>query len=286
MRKDLPYVFSVPEKWYSTVKKDEGPLLKASRPFSLLHPSNKKAVLLVHGYTGYPGELVRPAEDLFLRGFDVFVPRLPGHGTRGSDFIKSNLDDWLEVPRKAVEDLAPRYDDVYVAGHSMGGAICSILLSENNRIKKGVLACPSYSIPGLDEKSVRYLKLINPFRKRIRKEWKNDPEYRMHYEGAPADDEALGREYWSYLYPGQLLSLHRLALMSSSAVSKIKCPTLIIEAGNDRVVDNGYIDEITSSNSSIKRCVVPSATHFIYYDKVGGTEDRAVSLTLDFLAEK
>ncbi len=284
MRKDLPYVFSVPEKWYSSVKKDEGPLLKASRSFSLLHPSNRRAVLLIHGYTGYPGELVRPAEDLFLYGFDVFVPRLPGHGTRGSDFIKSCFDDWLEMPRKAIEDLLSRYDDVYVVGHSMGGAICSILLSENDRIKKGVLTCPSYAIPGLDEKSVRYLKLISPFRKKIRKEWKNDPEYRMHYEDAPIDDEALGREYWSYLYPRQLLSLHRLALMSSSEVSKIKSQTLIIEAGNDRVVDNSYTDDITSSNSNIKRSVVPSATHFIYYDKVEGTEDRAVSLTLDFLS--
>ncbi len=106
----------------------------------------------------------------------------------------------------------------------------------------------------------------------------------MHYEDAPIDDEALGMEYWSYLYPRQLLSLDKLALISSSEVSKIKCPTLIIEAGNDRVVDNSYTDDITSSNSNIKRSVVPSATHFIYYDKVEGTEDRAVSLTLDFLS--
>lgn len=283
MRKDLPYVFSVPEKWYSNVVEDKGELLKASRSFSILHPSATKAVLLVHGYTGYPGELVRPAEDLFCAGYDVFVPRLPGHGTCGSDFLKTGCDEWLEIPRAAVEDLLSRYEDVSLLGHSMGGTICSILLAENNRIKKGVLACPAYSISGLDRKSVGYLRLISPFRKKISKEWKNDPEYRMHYEDAPADDEALGREYWSFLFPKQLLSLDKLTHEASASVSAINSPTLIIEGSNDGVVDNSYTDRITAPNANIKRSVVPDATHFIYYDKIEGCEDKAVALTLDFL---
>lgn len=283
MRKDLPYVFSVPEKWYSRGKKDEGNVLKASRSFSLLHPSNNKAVLLIHGYTGYPGELVRPSEELFEAGFDVFVPRLPGHGTCAGDFLQTGKDEWLGVARTAAEDLLSRYDDVSLLGHSMGGTICSILLSENSRIKKGVLACPAYSIIGLDRKSVGFLKLISPFRKKIRKEWTNDPGYRMHYEDAPCDDEALGAEYWSYLFPRQLLSLDKLTHEACASVLKIKSPTLIIEGGNDGVVDNSYTDSVTSPNKNIRRTSVPDATHFIYYDKIQGCEDRAVSITLDFL---
>ncbi len=283
MRKDLPYVFSVPEKWYSNIKEDKGPLLKASRPFSLLHPSSGKAVLLVHGYTGYPGEMVRPAEDLYSIGFDVFVPRLPGHGTNGRDFLKTGKDEWLEVPINAVEDLLSRYDEVCLVGHSMGSTICSILLSENRRIKRAVLACPAYSIPSLDEKTVRSLEIIKSFKKKLNKDWVNDSAYNMHYEDAPNDDITLGKEYWSHIYPRQLLSLNALTKEASRSVLKIKTPTLIIEAGDDKVVDNFYTDLITKADNNIKRTVVENATHMIYYDKVEGTEDKAVALTLDFL---
>ncbi len=283
MRKELPYVFSVPEKWYSTVRKDKGQLLKASRPFSLLHPSSSKAVLIIHGYTGYPGEMVRPAEDLYSIGFDVFVPRLPGHGTKESDFLETGKDEWLEVPRMALEDLLSRYDEVSLVAHSMGSTICSILLAENDKIKKGVLACPAYSICGLDEKTVGGLKLIQHVKKKIKKDWVNDSAYNMHYEDAPDDDLTLGREYWSHIYPKQLLSLYALSEEASKSVLRITSPTLIIEAGDDKVVDNFYTDRITEPNDNIKRTVVENATHMIYYDKVEGAEDKAVSLTLDFL---
>ena len=88
MNSNLPYVFSVPTDWSRDFYCDKGPVIPAARPFTLLHePRAEKAVLLVHGFTGYPGELVRPAEDLYEKGFDCFVPRLPGHGTTGKDFI-------------------------------------------------------------------------------------------------------------------------------------------------------------------------------------------------------
>ena len=96
MNKSLPYSFSVPSSWYDGLFKDNGNVVKASRPFTLLHKEkSRKAVLLIHGFTGYPGEMVRPAEDLYLAGFDVFVPRLPGHGTTGKDFMKSGKEDWV-----------------------------------------------------------------------------------------------------------------------------------------------------------------------------------------------
>lgn len=285
MRENLPYIFSVPEIWYKGLRKDEGEVCKASRPFSILNPASDKAVLLVHGYTGYPGELVRPAEDLYLSGFDVYVPRLPGHGTNAEDFVKSSYTEWLKMVENAVRDLEKRYKSLYLVGHSMGGTIVSIILSRFNTIKSAVAASPAYVINGLDEKAVLALKLLSIGKKKIRKKWKSDHGYRLHYENAPADDERLGAEYWSYIFPSQLIGLYKLAKEASEGVKKIKTPFLIIEAGSDSIVSNEGTENVTSSNKYIEHSVVDGATHFIYYDKVEGTEDKAVSLTLSFLSD-
>ncbi len=282
MRKDLPYVFSVPDEWYYGIRKDETKPCKAARSFSLCDKSNKKAVLLVHGYTGYPGELIRPAEDLFLQHYDVYCPRLPGHGTDHIDFEHSSYKEWLLLVENAAEDLKRKYKDVYLVGHSMGGTIVSVVLSKIEGIKKAVAVSPAYDIPFLTKKAFS-LRFLSIFKKRVETAWKSDGEYKLKYEDAPKDDEYLGGEYWSYIYPKGLLSLIKLMAMARKSISHITTPLLVIEAGSDAVVSNEATDKIIAENKTIEKAVVDGATHFIFYDKVPGTEDKAVALTLSFL---
>ena len=102
--------YSVPISWYEGVFHDGESPCNAGRSFSMIHEEkSSKAVLLVHGYAGYPGEMVRPARDLHAAGFDVFVPRLPGCGTSGNDFALSRRKDWLTVVRNALESLKSDY---------------------------------------------------------------------------------------------------------------------------------------------------------------------------------
>ena len=126
----MVYEYSVPNKWYKGLYKDQQPCRSAARPFSLIHEQpTKECWLLIHGYRGYPGELVRPAVDLYDAGFDVFVPRLPGHGTCGNDFIRSCGDDWIGVIRNGINDLKNRYDKVNLLGHSMGTSIAAVFVA-------------------------------------------------------------------------------------------------------------------------------------------------------------
>ena len=51
---------------------DKAPVRKSARPWAMVHArSVKKAVLLCHGFTGYPGELIRPGIDLFAAGMHI-----------------------------------------------------------------------------------------------------------------------------------------------------------------------------------------------------------------------
>ena len=265
MREDLPYCFSVPKEWYKNCYIDKGAECSASRSFSICHTGNKeKAVLLVHGYTGYPGELVSPAEALFLSLYDVFVPRLPGHGTTGDDFISSSSIDWLTLCRNALEDLFTRYKEVSIVGHSMGGAISAIMASKYPQLSRVVLVCPAIVVNGLEDKTVSGLKLIAKLKKRIKQDWHSDSEYKMHYKNAPCDDEKLGREYWSYIFPKELIELDKITKEAKESIKNITQPTLVIRAGNDALVPYSAIEYIKENNSKIKIVTVLGATHYIF----------------------
>ena len=90
----------------------------------------RKAVLGLHGFAGYPGELSLPSAVLHKAGYTVFVPRIPGHGTNGEDFNTTTHHDWIRRAVDAYEDLKAVYDQVYVMGHSMGG-ILALLLAQH-----------------------------------------------------------------------------------------------------------------------------------------------------------
>ena len=98
--------YTVPVTWYKGVYQDVKGAVSAARPFSFVHTEKaKKAILCLHGYAGYPGEMVRPATDISEKGFDVYVPRLPGMGTTGEDFMRSRRKDWLGVAVNAARAL-------------------------------------------------------------------------------------------------------------------------------------------------------------------------------------
>ena len=284
MREDLPYSFSVPKEWYKNCYIDKGAECSASRSFSICHSDNKeKAVLLVHGYAGYPGELISPAEALFLSGYDAFVPRLPGNGTTGDDFLSSSSSDWLTLCRNALDDLFRRYEKVSIVGHSMGGAICAILLNEYPQINRAVLTCPAIMVNGLDDKTISGLKLVTKLKKRIKQDWHSDSAYKMHYKNAPCDDEYLGKEYWSYMFPKEMIELSKIAKEAKESIKSITVATLVIRAGNDALVPHSAIEYIKENNSKIKIVTIENATHYIYYDKVDGTEEKAIEETVAFL---
>ena len=286
MNKNLPYSFSVPSSWYDGFYVDQGDSVKASRPFTLLHENKSgKAVLLIHGFTGYPGELVRPAEDLYEKGFDVFVPRLPGHGTTGKDFIKSRKEDWIGVPEKALLSLEKEYESVSVVGHSMGGAIAAILLSRHPEIERGVLCCPGIALKSIDDKMAKAISFMSHFTKRIKQKWQSDPRYHMHYEDAPGDDEYLGSQYWSYAYPKQIISLLGIAKEAEESLKNIKSPTLVIGAEKDVLTEPGSIYTIAKAiGDKGEAFMVKDANHYIYYDISPEAEEKAVEATVSFLS--
>ncbi|ODS50362.1 MAG: carboxylesterase, partial [Halanaerobium sp. 4-GBenrich] len=91
----------------------------------------KKAVLLLHGYGGKSTNWLYAAEKINENlEIPVYIPRLPGHATNISDFLNSNADQWL---RKAVDsylELNTKFQEIYVAGLSMGGLLAALVAAQ------------------------------------------------------------------------------------------------------------------------------------------------------------
>ncbi len=273
--------YSVPLGWYTGCYKDKKAPCKAGRPFSINHEIRPdKCVLVLHGYTGYPGEMVRPARDLHEAGFDVYVPRLPGHGTSGDDFSRSTEKDWLLLAENALKDLRTKYKTVYMAGHSMGGAI-TVITAAKHGVERIALMAPAVS----PKQKTAKLKIASIFSKRKPIPWQNDPEYVMYYEDAPADDMYLGKEYWSYIYYRQLLALTRLMNEAMEKASSLNSETLVVTAGKDALIQKAWTDEFISKlrAGSRKAIEVAGCTHFLAYDKDKKAEDEAIQAVVDWL---
>ena len=267
------------DEWYDGVYIDSVPCCRAARSFEMLHGDKpRECWLLIHGYRGYPGELVRPAAELFDLGFDVYVPRLPGHGTTGEDFIHTRKKDWLGFAENALSALKREYDTVNILAHSMGTAIAAVLNAEDDAPRKVVYACPCLSNSIFTKRDLKMLRLAAPFRPKVEFYWHSDPSYRMHYENAPCDDERLGREYWSWYFTKQLLELNDLILQGADAFASREHDHLIIYP----------LGDTEFSAPSVKLCrervkgelnvaQIPGGTHYVFYDPDPAAEDAAAA---------
>ncbi|MBM3208459.1 MAG: alpha/beta fold hydrolase, partial [Chlamydiae bacterium] len=90
----------------------------------------KKAVLLLHGFSGAPDEMVELVAFLKQNDIPYLAPLFPGFGI--GDFHLLNVvneKDWVREAVYSYDLLAQIADKVDVIGHSNGGSIAIVLSS-------------------------------------------------------------------------------------------------------------------------------------------------------------
>lgn len=250
------------------------PVMSCAHPFGLFHAQRpEKAVLLLHGFTGYPGELIRPAVDFYEAGLDCLAIRYPGHGTSADDFLETNDAMWLATAEDAYKDLRAKYKEVYVAGHSMGGAI-AVILSGRLQIPRVDLIAPALVLRNAPWRAC----LVRPFLSSFKTGWSRDPEYRMYYKNAPCDDEAMGEQYWKLYYPKQICHLCHIASLARKSVSSLDSKILVVMGDKDAAVDQRSAALICNANHGQPRSVIiKNGTHLLPYDKDEKAQDEAMA---------
>ncbi|SFT73221.1 carboxylesterase [Selenomonas sp. GACV-9] len=193
-------------------------ILPGAEPFFL--PGGREGVLLIHGFTGLPAELLLLGQHLHARGFTVLGVRLAGHGTTVEDMSHMTWEDWMDSVRDGYALLSGFCDTIDVIGHSMGGLFALLLSTEEEIGKVVTLAAP---IQIAEERGIRFL----PPREVCNNQF--IPKARRRLEGVP---EAVNNTYRKM----PLIGVHELVDViekTKGCIDKVTAPVLIMHSHDD-----------------------------------------------------
>ena len=95
-------------------------IIEGAEPF--LMKGGSEGILLIHGFTGVPAELLLMGKFLNRAGYTVLGVRLAGHATNELNLMKTNNEDWFNSVLDGYALLSGLCEKIFVAGHSMGFA--------------------------------------------------------------------------------------------------------------------------------------------------------------------
>jgi len=196
--------------------------------------TNRKGVILIHGWTATPYEVRRLGKYLNGEGFSVSGPMLRGHGTKPEDLENVRWQDWLEDLLKAYDNLKKDCDQVYVSGTSIGSSLAMLLAIERPEIKGLVLMAPPYEIK-FEKLLELWGEMLLPFKK-----------YNKKYYPPTFGVSTTITRIISYQKYSIKSSLETLALVRAARekLSQIKQPVFLIKSLHDHVISRNSLEKI------------------------------------------
>jgi carboxylesterase len=204
---------------------------RSSRPLvASVHPdaqpyeggNGPAGVLLCHGFTGSAKSMIGWARHLEAAGFQVLLPRLPGHGTTWQECNQTAWTDWYGCVDEAFTVLRARCEQVFLAGLSMGGALSLRLAEQHGAAVSGlVLVNPTINLTDPRMHALPILRLLPSL-------------------GGIANDIAKPGEVEFGYHRLPLRALYSATLLWADVrrnLSRVDQPLLVYRAINDHVVD-------------------------------------------------
>lgn len=189
------------------------------KPFTM--GQGKRAVLLLHGFTGHTADVRMLGRFLEKRGYTCHAPLYKGHGVSPEELLQTGPDDWWEDVIAGYEFLKNRgHREIAVAGLSLGG-VFSLKLGCQVPVKGIIPMCaPAY----LQSEEVLYEGFLAFAREYKRNEGKTEAE--IAREMAAIQNQPLKT----------LKAMEELVAEVRNAVDLIYAPLFIVQARHDHMV--------------------------------------------------
>jgi len=194
-------------------------VMSGAEPF--FFPGNAKGILLIHGYTGTPAEMLELGGKLNKDGYTTMGVLLPGHGTKPEDILETTWEQWYETVVTAYYNLSKSCTEISIVGISMG-ALLTLLAAERLPVKSIVImSTPIY----LFDWRVHFMWILKYFMTTVKKRKRAiDAEERFNvaYDCMPV---AGVEETW------KLIKYCR-----NQVIPAVKVPCLIVQSKIDHTV--------------------------------------------------
>ncbi|WP_332719912.1 alpha/beta hydrolase, partial [Pelagibacterium mangrovi] len=129
------------------------------------------AVVYLHGLTSCPAQVDQLATEIFNLGYNVYIPRLPGHGMADrmtTALAETTAEEFLHAVNGAVDIAHGLGESVVVTGLSGGGTMAVWLVQNRSDIDRVVALAPflaPFGLPSWAGRAAANLLLIIPVRR-------------------------------------------------------------------------------------------------------------------------
>ena len=188
------------------------------RPVLLREPGkiNRVGVLLIHGYSASPGEVLPLAHALHVHGVAVYCVRLRGHGTSPYDLQQRTWQDWYKSVQRGLTALRTMSEIQFAGGMSTGGSLALYLAAQPQHRLQGVFAVGAPI--KLRSRAIRLAPIVKTVRGFVNAEPKNPS---TNYTAQPVQ---------------ALHQLTQFIAIYDRVLDQVDVPVLLIQATGDSTV--------------------------------------------------
>ncbi|MCL9684273.1 alpha/beta fold hydrolase [Legionella maioricensis] len=271
--------------------KEPGALVtaKAINPYAhgvgnkgIFKKAGKTGILLIHGFSGTPGEMLDFGNYLWKANITVAIPQLSGHCASEKDFKCSNRHDWYLSVLNAYNLLLEHCDQIYVSGLSVGGLLGLRLAAEQQKKLAGViLLSPLFFYDGWNMSKLKanlLMPMVIHTPLRFLASFKEKSPYGIKDEQARQAIEVVmqsqsgdfSEQVGIMKISGvSLKEVNRLIRDTTRLLPKVHCPALIIHSLEDDMASTRNADFVQRKIGSreIELCFLEDCYHVITLDK-------------------
>jgi carboxylesterase len=207
----------------------------------MTHGEKTQAVIvLLHGFTSCPAQFQDLGKEYFDLGYNVYIPRLPGHGfndRRGEHLQGITAEEMAAFANQSADIAQGLGEQVIFSGISGGGAIVTYLAQDRNDI---AVAAPIAPFLGVSFVPHQLNRAFANFILSI-------PDFWMWWDPIHKENNKFAEPYANARYPMHaLVEMMRLGYVSQAAAEQSAPEAekiVMITNANDSSVNNGVAAE-------------------------------------------
>ncbi|OKL36436.1 alpha/beta hydrolase [Domibacillus mangrovi] len=215
--------------------------MKLAIPKPFTFQSGKRAVLLLHGFTGNSADVRMIGRFLEKNGYTSHAPHYKGHAVPPEELVKTGPEDWwMDVVEGYNHLLDIGYEEIAVCGLSLGG-VFALKLGYTKPIKGIISMCAPMS---MEDETTMYNGVVE-YARGFKK-----------FEGKSAEVIEEEIEVFKQTPMNTLNALRDLVQDVRSHIDHIYAPTFIVQARLDNMIDtnsaNIIFDSVETDEKQIK----------------------------------